>query len=272
MNTHDLVIRNAGIIDGSGKPRFNGDVAVDGERITAVGRVQGSGRREINANGALLTPGFVDIHTHYDGQATWDRHLAPSSWHGVTTAVMGNCGVGFAPVYDHHHDRLIELMEGVEEIRGTALAEGLPWNWESFPDYLDAIDARARDIDVAALVPHGPVRVFVMGERGVARGRPAHLAQGDHPRSLARVAVAASSPRIVHVSTVPVEQAPRISMHIWRARRRTITGPPSAPWRASASCATSAPPPRTSGRRPADPAPVPTRSRPPSPAVQIPLT
>lgn len=183
MNTHELVIRNAVIIDGSGQPRFNGDVAVNGDRITAVGRVQGRGRREINANGALLTPGFVDIHTHYDGQATWDRHLAPSSWHGVTTAVMGNCGVGFAPVYDHHHDRLIELMEGVEDIPGTALHEGLPWTWKSFPEYLDHLDQVARDIDVGTQVPHAAVRVHAMGDRAIAR----QAATDDEVAIMARV-------------------------------------------------------------------------------------
>ncbi|MEY4864278.1 MAG: hypothetical protein RLZ51_2373 [Pseudomonadota bacterium] len=169
MNTYDLVIRNAVILDGSGQPRFNGDVAIDGDRISAVGKVDGQGRREIKADGALLTPGFVDIHTHYDGQATWDKHLAPSSWHGVTTAVMGNCGVGFAPVFDHHHDRLIELMEGVEDIPGTALHEGLPWTWKSFPEYLNHLDQVARDIDVGTQVPHAAVRVHAMGERAIAR-------------------------------------------------------------------------------------------------------
>ena len=169
MSAHDLVIRGATVIDGSGGARFNADVAVDGGRITHVGRVEGSGHREIRAEGALLTPGFVDIHTHYDGQATWDRHLAPSSWHGVTTAVMGNCGVGFAPVFEHHHDRLIELMEGVEDIPGTALHEGLPWTWKSFPEYLDQLDQVERDIDIGTQVPHAAVRVHAMGDRAIAR-------------------------------------------------------------------------------------------------------
>ena len=144
-------------------------MAVDDGVITAVGRVDRSGRREVDADGALVTPGFVDIHTHYDGQATWDDELAPSSWHGVTTVVMGNCGVGFAPVRPADHERLIELMEGVEDIPGVALHEGLSWGWQTFPEYLDDIDARPRDLDLGAQVPHGALRLHVMGERGANR-------------------------------------------------------------------------------------------------------
>ncbi|MEQ8486486.1 MAG: amidohydrolase family protein [Pseudomonadales bacterium] len=162
---HDLVIRGGTVIDGSGGERFDGDVAIAGGRIIEVGTVAGRGRREIDARGRLVTPGWVDVHTHYDGQATWDPDLAPSSWHGVTTVVMGNCGVGFAPVRPGQQTFLIELMEGVEDIPGAALAEGIDWQWESFPQYLDALERKPRAIDVAAQVPHGAVRAYVMGER-----------------------------------------------------------------------------------------------------------
>src|SRR5215472_3588340 len=162
---HDLVIRNGTIVDGTGGERFVGDIAIDGDRIAAVGKVEGKGRREIDATGQIVTPGWVDIHTHYDGQATWDPLLAPSSWHGVTTAVMGNCGVGFAPVRPDQHDFLIELMEGVEDIPGSALAEGIDWKWERFPEYLDALEAMPRAIDVGTQVPHGAVRAYVLGQR-----------------------------------------------------------------------------------------------------------
>ncbi len=163
---HDLVIRNGRIVDGTGAPAFEGDIAITGGVITAVGKVQGAGRREIDAAGRLVTPGWVDIHTHYDGQVTWDPYLSPSSWHGVTTAIMGNCGVGFAPVKPDRHDWLIELMEGVEDIPGSALAEGIRWDWETFPEYMDSLDAQPRVLDVAAQVPHSAVRAYVMGERG----------------------------------------------------------------------------------------------------------
>ncbi len=166
---HDLVIRGGTVIDGTGAKGFTGDVAIDGGVITQVGGKAGPGKREIEANGQLVTPGWVDIHTHYDGQATWDPILAPSSWHGATTILMGNCGVGFAPVRKADHDCLIDLMEGVEDIPGIALAEGLNWDWESFPDYLDALGRLPRVIDVAAQVPHHPLRVFVMGDRAVRR-------------------------------------------------------------------------------------------------------
>ncbi|HZU74859.1 MAG TPA: amidohydrolase family protein [Acidimicrobiales bacterium] len=162
---HDLVIRGAVIVDGTGAAPYSGDVAIDGERISAVGEVPERGRREIAADGLLLAPGWVDVHTHYDGQATWDPDMTPSSWHGVTTVVMGNCGVGFAPARRDGHTFLIELMEGVEDIPGTALHEGIDWRWETFPEYLDALDAKARVLDVAAQVPHAAVRAYVMGER-----------------------------------------------------------------------------------------------------------
>jgi len=164
---HDLVIRNARIVDGSGAPAHSGDVAIDGATISAVGGRQGAARREIDADGLLLAPGWVDVHTHYDGQATWDPLLTPSCWHGVTTTVMGNCGVGFAPAAPARRDWLIGLMEGVEDIPGTALAEGIAWDWETFPEYLDALERTPRALDIAAQVPHGAVRAYVMGERAV---------------------------------------------------------------------------------------------------------
>ena len=169
MPQPDLVIRGGSIADGSGAPLFEGDVAIVDGRIAAVGRIDARGREEIDASGLLVTPGWVDIHTHYDGQAVWDTQLAPSSLHGVTTAVMGNCGVGFAPVRATDHLKLIELMEGVEDIPGAALHEGLDFRWESFDDYLGVLESKRRDIDLAAQLPHGPLRVYVMGERAVRR-------------------------------------------------------------------------------------------------------
>ncbi len=163
---HDTVIRGATVVDGSGRDRFTADIAIDDGLVCEVGRVGGRGREEIAADGLLATPGWVDIHTHYDGQVSWDPLLTPSFWHGVTTVVMGNCGVGFAPVAPERRDWLIGLMEGVEDIPGTALSEGIDWEWESFPQYLDAIDAKPHAIDFGAQIAHGAVRAYVMGERG----------------------------------------------------------------------------------------------------------
>jgi N-acyl-D-aspartate/D-glutamate deacylase len=167
MDYH-LIIRGGTIADGSGEALFEGDVAVKDGKIAAVGQISGRGQEEIDGKGQLVTPGFVDIHTHYDGQATWEERLIPSSWHGVTTTAFGNCGVGFAPAKESHRQGLIDLMEGVEEIPGSALHEGLKWDWESFPDYLDALDRRRHDMDLCAQLPHAALRVFVMGKRALA--------------------------------------------------------------------------------------------------------
>jgi N-acyl-D-aspartate/D-glutamate deacylase len=169
--THDidLVIRNGLVVDGTGGAPFDADVAISGGRIAQVGAVPARGREEIDAKGRIVTPGFVDIHTHYDGQATWENRLVPSSAHGVTTVVMGNCGVGFAPCRPDQHEMLIRLMEGVEDIPHPVLVDGLPWTWESYPEYLDFLSARRYDMDICGYIPHAPVRVYVMGQRGVDR-------------------------------------------------------------------------------------------------------
>jgi len=211
---YDLVIRHGEVADGSGGPLRTADVAVQDGRIVAVGTVAGQGREEIDARGKLVTPGFVDIHTHYDGQATWDSRLHPSSWHGVTTAVMGNCGVGFAPVQAQHRQRLVELMEGVEDIPGAALHEGLSWQWESFGSYLDALDQRPRDIDIAAQLPHGALRVYVMGERG-ARLEAATADDLQRMRQLSAEAMRAgaigfSSSRSVNHRSIKGEPTPSL--------------------------------------------------------------
>ncbi len=169
---HDLVIRNGTIVDGTGADATPGDIAVDDGIITEIGSVDGGAHRTIDADGAIVTPGFVDIHTHYDGQVTWDSAVTPTCWHGVTTVVMGNCGVGFAPVHPEERDWIIGLMEGVEDIPGAALSAGIDWQWETFPQYLDALEQRPLILDVGTQVPHGAVRAYVMGDRG-ARNQPA---------------------------------------------------------------------------------------------------
>src|SRR6202035_1221372 len=190
--TYDLIIRNGTIVDGLGADPYVGDVAVKDGVIQKVGHDGALGDdtslREIDATGLLVTPGFVDLHTHYDGQSIWSERLTPSSAHGVTTAVMGNCGVGFAPCRAEDHDILVDVMAGVEDIPGVVMVDGLPWDWETFPESLDALDARQRDIDVAAYLPHSPLRVYVMGRRGADR-EPATAEDLARMRELAKEAI-----------------------------------------------------------------------------------
>jgi N-acyl-D-aspartate/D-glutamate deacylase len=194
---HDLVVRGGLVVDGTGGAPRHADVAIDDGRISEVGRVDGTGAEELDARGKVVTPGFVDIHTHYDGQVTWDATLSPTSWHGVTTLVLGNCGVGFAPVEPDKREWLIGLMEGVEDIPGTALHEGIKWAWETFPEYLDAVDSSPLALDVAALAPHGAIRAYVMGERG-AKNEPA---TADDIARMAAIVAEAVEAGAVGVST-----------------------------------------------------------------------
>lgn len=188
----DLKIVGGRIVDGTGTPAYEGAVAIQDGHIVELGRCDGSAKQTLDAEDALVTPGFVDLHTHYDGQATWDADMLPSAQHGVSTAIMGNCGVGFAPVHDHDHERLIRLMEGVEDIPGAALSEGLKWGWRSFPDYLDALELTPRTIDIGAQLPHDALRLFVMGDRGAAQ-EPATANDIAAMRDLCREALEAGA-------------------------------------------------------------------------------
>ena len=223
MSDHDLVIRGGTVIDGTGRAPVEADVAIVNGKIAQVGVVSGRGAEEIDARGKFVTPGFVDIHTHYDAQAVWDSHLAPSAQHGVTTVVMGNCGVGFAPCKPADRDRLVELMEGVEDIPGAVMNEGMDWSWETFPEYLSALEQKARDVDVCALLPHAAVRVYVMGDRAI---RLENANQGDiaQMREIARDAVRAgafgfSTSRSISHKTLAGEHTPTL-----QAQEDELTG------------------------------------------------
>ena len=179
----DVVIRAGTIVDGSGGAPYDADIAIANGRIAEIGRITASGAQEIDARGKLVTPGFIDVHTHYDAQATWGSHITPSSWNGVTTALIGNCGVGFAPCKPEQRDMLVKLMEGVEDIPEVVLTAGIPWNWETFPQFLDALAARRFDMDVATQVPHAAVRVYVMGHGTIQFvGTPEDLRNNDGVR------------------------------------------------------------------------------------------
>ncbi|MDP7380627.1 MAG: amidohydrolase family protein [Alphaproteobacteria bacterium] len=215
--SHDLVVRNGTLVDGTGSAPIDGDIAIDNGKISAIGQVHGSGTEEIDAGGCIVTPGFVDIHTHYDGQAIWDKHLAPSAWHGVTSVVMGNCGVGFAPCRAEDRIKLVELMEGVEDIPGAVMHEGLDWRWESFAEYLDALESGPRDVDVCALLPHAAVRVFVMGDRAI-RHEAATAEDIAQMRAITRQAIDAgafgfSTSRTVSHKTLKGDYTPTLRAH-----------------------------------------------------------
>jgi N-acyl-D-aspartate/D-glutamate deacylase len=188
----DLVIRGGTVIDGTGGEPFEADIAVADERIIGIGRISSNGREEIDAKGRIVTPGFIDLHTHYDGQVTWEDRLSPSSTHGVTTVVMGNCGVGFAPCHLEDRQTLMKLLEGVEDIPDTVMSAGLPWNWESFPEYLNTVAGRPHDVDIAALIPHSPLRLYVMGKRAINR-EPANAADLNKMAELVREAIQAGA-------------------------------------------------------------------------------
>jgi N-acyl-D-aspartate/D-glutamate deacylase len=210
----DLVIRGGTVLDGTGAAAIEADVAIAGGRIQGIGRIKGGGTEELDARGLLVTPGFVDIHTHYDGQVTWTERLSPSSEHGVSTVVMGNCGVGFAPCKPENREELIRLMEGVEDIPEVVMAEGIPWNWETFPEYMDALAARRTDLDFAAQIPHSPIRVHVMGKRGADR-EPSTEQDRAQMTAIVREAIQAgalgvSSSRLLNHRTKAGKLAPTI--------------------------------------------------------------
>src|ERR1700733_11253949 len=209
-----LAIRGGTIVDGTGAAPFEADIGISGSRIAQVGRITGRATEEIDARGLLVTPGFVDAHTHYDAQVMWANHMSPSSVNGVTTALIGNCGVGFAPCKPEQRDMLVRLMEGVEDIPEPVLTEGLPWDWQSFPEYLDRIGTRRFDLDVAAQVPHAALRVFVMGERGAAR-EPATAADRAQMAQLAAEGIRAgafgfSTSRTLNHKTVDGQPTPTL--------------------------------------------------------------
>jgi len=214
---YDLVVRNGTIVDGTGRDAFTGDIAVDNGRIAAVGTIAGRGAEEVDAKDRIVTPGFVDIHTHYDGQAVWDRFTAPSAWHGVTTAVMGNCGVGFAPCHVHDREKLVRLMEGVEDIPAPVMHEGLNWQWESFAEYLATLDKRPRDIDLCTLLPHAALRVYVMGDRAIAHERATAediAAMRDITRDAVRAgAFGFSTSRTISHKTLAGDHTPTLRAH-----------------------------------------------------------
>ena len=223
MDTHDLIIRDGTIVDGSGREPFRADVAVRGGRIADIGAVNGVGREEINACGYLVTPGFVDLHTHYDGQITWSNELSPSTNHGVTTIVAGNCGVGFAPCREQDHDALIDLMSGVEDIPEIVMSEGLPWKWRTYPEFAAFLASRSYDVDVASLLPHSALRVFVMGERALRR-EPATEADVEEMARLTREAIDVGALGFATSRMLQHKSAHGQSIPTARAAERELTG------------------------------------------------